>query len=264
MFSLSPAAVIAVLNAAPPEAIWVLLLLLCFATILVMLRLFGEAGLYVYVAVAVLGANLQVVKPVQFAVFADPVALGTILFSSTYLCTDILTEHFGRAAARRAVLLGFASFLFWAVLAVLTLGFAPLTPDQAGNGLAWALGMHDAIATLFTPAPQFFVAGMTAYLLSQFHDIWLFRLIGRLTGGRYLWLRNNVSTMLSALIDNTVFSVLAWVVFAPDPLGWRPLIFTFILGTYVLRMVVAALDTPFLYLARLAIRPGTATPEAYA
>ncbi len=276
MFSLSPAAVIAVLNAAPPEAIWVLLLVVCFATILVMLRLFGEAGLYVYVAVAILGANLQILKQVLFPqmaewathlhlqVFADPVALGTILFSSTYLCTDILTEHFGRAAARRAVLLGFASFLFWTVLAVLTLGFAPLTPDQAGDGLSWALGMHDAIATLFTPVPAFFVAGMTAYLLSQFHDIWLFRLIGRLTGGRYLWLRNNVSTMLSALIDNTVFSVLAWVVFAPEPLGWRPLIFTFILGTYVLRMVVAALDTPFLYLARLAIRPGTATPEAYA
>ena len=56
--------------------------------------------------------------------------------------------------------------------------------------------------------------------------------------------------MVSALIDNAVFSVLAWVVFAPEPIGWKALVFTYILGTYALRVVVAALDTPFVYLAR--------------
>lgn len=262
MLDLSPAGLIAALNAAPPEAVWFLLLLVCFGAVILLTRLFGEAGLYVYIAVGVLGANLQVLKPVQFSVFADPVALGTILFASTYLATDILTEHYGRTAARRGVMLGFAAFLLWTILAVLTLGFRPLSPAEAGEGLAWALPVHEALATLFTPAPAFFVAGMAAYLTSQFHDVWLYSLLKRITGGRHLWLRNNASTWISALIDNTVFSVLAWVVLAPEPMAWQPLIFTYILGTYVLRVAVAALDTPFVYLARWAARPGAGAAYA--
>ncbi|MEQ8966160.1 MAG: queuosine precursor transporter [Azospirillaceae bacterium] len=263
MIDLSPRHLIDALNALPPEAVWLLMLLVCFSAVLVLTRVFGESGLHVYIAVAVLGANLQVLKPVQFSVYADPVALGTILFASTYLATDILAEHYGRASARKGVLLGFSAFLLWTVIAVLTLGFRPLSPAEAGEGLAWALPIHDAMATLFTPVPAFFAAGMIAYLTSQYHDVWLYSLLRRLTGGRHLWLRNNASTWVSALIDNTLFSVLAWVVFAPDPIGLEPLIFTYILGTYLLRVAVAALDTPFVYLARFAVRsPGPASAYA--
>lgn len=258
MLSLSPDAIIATMQAGPPELVWGLLLLLCFCGVLIMARLFGEMGLVAYIVVAILGANIQVLKPVQFNVFVDPVALGTVLFASTYLATDILAEHYGRAAARRGVLIGFATFLFWTILMVLTLGFAPLTEAQAGEGLAWALGMNDAMTTLFTPVPALFVAGMAAYLISQYHDIWLYGLLRRLTAGRHLWLRNNASTWISALIDNTVFSVLAWVVFAPEPLGFSTLVFTYILGTYLLRVAVALLDTPFVYLSRYAVRPAGA------
>ncbi|NNG03402.1 MAG: queuosine precursor transporter [Inquilinus sp.] len=276
MLSLSPDQIIASLQALPPEAVLLLLLLFCFLAILAMLRLFGEAGLYVYIVIAIIGANLQVMKQVQFPylaeaggflhlpAFGSPVALGTVLFSSTFLCTDILTEHFGRRVARRAVLIGFAGYLIWTGLVVLTLGFRPMTGAEAGEGLAWALGNHDALAALYTPAPALFAAGMVAYLVSQFHDIWIFRLIGVMTRGRHLWLRNNASTMISGLVDNTIFSVLAWVVFAAQPMAWQPLVFTFILGTYVLRVAVAALDTPFLYLARFAIHPQTfRLPEQY-
>ena len=181
-------------------------------------------------------------------------ALGTIVFASTYLCTDILAEHYGPAAARRAVFLGFAGYLVWTLLMVLTLGFVPLTPAQAGEGLAWALPVNDAMAMLFRPAPALFAAGMIAYLISQYHDIWLYSLIRRMTGGRRLWLRNTLSTAVSALLDNIIFSVLAWVVFAAQPMEWQPLVFTYILGTYALRLVVAVLDTPFIYLAR-ALKP---------
>ena len=252
---LDPAGLIATLNAQPPEFVWLLTLLLCFCAILAMLRLFGPTGLYVYIAVAVIGANIQVLKSVQFAVYSSPVALGTILFASTYLCTDILAEHYGRAAARRGVWIGFAALLLFTAVMMLTLGFAPLTAADAGAEMAWALPFHGHLEALFTPIPAFFAAGMAAYLLSQYHDIWLYQLLSRLTGKRHLWLRNNASTWISGLIDNTVFSVLAWVVFAADPIGWQPLIFTFILGTYLLRVVVALLDTPFVYAARWLARP---------
>ncbi|MEQ8369122.1 MAG: queuosine precursor transporter [Alphaproteobacteria bacterium] len=251
--SLDPSRLIAVMNGLPPEAIWLITLLVCFASILLLLRLFGAAGLFIYIAVAVIGANLQVLKLVQFSAFANPVALGTILFSTTYLCTDILTEYYGVRTARRAVALGFSAYLLMTVLMLLTLGYRPLTAVEAGPDLAWALDTHGHLAGLFIPAPAIFAAGMTAYLASQFHDVWMYRFIGRLTGGRWLWLRNNGSTLLSGLIDNTIFSVLAFVVLAPQPVGLQALVFTFILGTYAIRVVVAVLDTPFLYLARRVI-----------
>lgn len=250
MFSLSPDQLVALLNAGPPELVWLLLLVVCFSAVVALYRLFGAAGLYVWVAVAIIGANVQVLKPVQFAVFPDPVALGTVLFASIFLATDLLAELSGPAAARRGILLGFAAYLLWTVLMVLTLGFRPLDEAAAGEGLAWALAVHPAMTTLFLPAPAFLVAGMAAYLVSQFHDVWLYALLRRLTGGRRLWLRNTASTSISALIDTTVFSVLAWVVFAAEPLGWETLVVTYILGTYALRLVVAVLDTPFIYLAR--------------
>ena len=250
MFSLSPDGIVAALNAGPPELVWLLLLAVCFLAVVLLHRLFGAAGLYVWIAVAIIGANVQVMKPVAFSVFPDPVALGTVLFASIFLATDLLAEMVGPAAARRGVLLGFAAYLLWTVVMVLTLGFPPLDEASAGAGLAWALAVHPAMATLFLPAPAFLVAGMTAYMISQFHDIWLYGAIRRLTGGRRLWLRNTLSTSVSALIDTVVFSVLAWVVFAAEPLGWQTLIVTYILGTYALRLAVAVLDTPFIYLAR--------------
>ncbi|MCA8933408.1 MAG: queuosine precursor transporter [Rhodospirillaceae bacterium] len=245
--------IVAALNGLPPEALWLAMLVLCFAATVAAARWFGAAGLTAYVVVAVLGANLQVLKPVQFSVFADPVALGTVLFASTYLATDMLAELYGRDAARRAVAIGFAAMVLWTLMLIVTLGFAPLTADQAGEGLAWALPVQGAMETLFTPVPALLIAGLTAYLISQYHDVWLYGLIHRLTGGRHLWLRNTGSTAVSALIDTVVFSLLAWVVLAPEPLGWRPLVFTYILGTWALRLVVAALDTPFIYLARWAL-----------
>ena len=250
---------VASLQALPPEAVWVLMLVVCFGAAVTAARLFGEVGLTAYIVVAVIGANIQVLKPVAFSVYADPVALGTVLFASTYLATDMLAELYGPQAARRAVGLGFATMILWTVIVLLTLGFQPLTPETAGEGLAWALPVQGAMETLFTPVPALMLAGMTAYLVSQYHDVWLFSVLRRMTGGRHLWLRNTGSTAISGLIDNIVFGVLAWVVLADEPMAWDTLVFTYILGTYFLRLAVATLDTPFIYLARqVALPPATA------
>lgn len=252
--SLSPADLIAFLHAVPPELLLLAQALFCFGAILVMARLFGAAGLYLYIAVAVIAANVEVLKAVQFGFYDHPVAMGTVLFGSTYLATDILTEHYGRDAARRAVFLGFAAYLLFTLMMILTLGFRPMSVEQAGTDMEWALPMQDHMVALFTPAPALFAAGMTAYLTSQLFDVWVYQRIRGVTGEKHLWLRNNGSTMLSSLVDNVIFSVLAWVVFAPDPVGWDALLFTYILGTYGLRVALSVLDTPFMYLSRRVVR----------
>lgn len=238
------------LQALAPELLWPMMLVVCFAAVLLFHRLFGEAGLYAYVVVAILGANVQVLRTVRFSVYPEPVALGTVLFATSFLATDILAERYGPGSARTAVLLGFSSYLLFTVLMVLTIGFAPLDPAAEGTEMAWAIANHEHITALFLPAPALFAAGMSAYLVSQLHDVWFFDRLKRASRGRYLWLRNNLSTLVSALIDNLVFSVLAWIVFAVEPLPWKTVLLVYVLGTYWLRVLVALLDTPVIYLAR--------------
>lgn len=244
---LSPAGLIAALHSLPPEAVWAMMLAVAYAGPLAMLRLGGASGLKVWIAVAVIAANLQVLKVVPFTLFPGPVAEGTVVFASTYLATDLLTEHYGEREARQGVWLGFSAHLAMTVLMLLALGYRPLSAEEAGEGLAWALPFHDHLAAIFSPAPAFFAAGIVAFLTSQMLDIRLFGALRLATRGRHLWLRNNLSTIVAALIDNTIFSLLAFRLFAADPVPWEALIRSYILGAWLQRVLLALLDTPFMY-----------------
>lgn len=249
-FYLSPDRFIDFCQSQPIVLIWAIQLLFCFASLLLFLRIFGATGIYVYIAVSIIAANLQVLKVVQLPFFSDPVALGTVVFSSIYLGTDILAEYYGPKIARKAVWVGFASYTFMTIVMLFTLGFAPISLAEVGPDWSWAVENSGSLATLFTPAPALLVAGMIAYLSSQLYDVWIFNFLKCLTRNHWLWLRNNVSTLMSALLDNIIFSLLAWRILAEEPLPWTVLIFTYILGTYGLRVAVALLDTPIIYFAR--------------
>jgi len=244
---------VAWMNGLPPEAMLVIEMAVCFSLIPLMLRLFGPAGMFVYIAIGIVGANIQVLKAVKFALFSDPTALGTVLFASSYLCTDVLTEYYGRGMARRGILLGFAAMLLMTVMMILAMGYRPMTPAEAGDAMAWALPNHDHIVALFLPAPTLLAASMTSYLISQFNDVMVFQKIRALTGTRHMWLRAAGSTAISALVDNTIFNSLAWVVFpwilGETTLSLSALIFTYIIGTYWIRLGMAVIEAPFIYVA---------------
>ena len=250
LFSLNFSGFINSLNDTPIIITWIFFLIFCLLTILIFLKLFGEIGMYIYTSIAIIVANIQVLKIVEFPFFDNPIALGTILFSSTYLTTDILTEYYGVKFARKNILIGFSSFLLLTILMLFTMGFTPLTELRAGEDFSWALATQDNLLSIFTPFPIFFVFCMIAYLISQYFDVWIYAKISNITNKKFLWLRNNISTMLSGLLDNTIFSLFAWIIFNPNPLDFNTVLFTFILGTYVLRLIIAILDTPFIYLAK--------------
>ncbi len=222
-------------------ALWLIMLFFCFSSVLVFLKLFGHVGLYVFSALAVIIGNIQVLKTVDFFYSPEPVALGTVLFASTFLCTDILSEHFGKEKAKKNIIIGFSSFLFMTIIMLITIGFKPSAND-------W---VQESLANVFTPMSRFFIASMIAYLISQYFDVWIYSVIKRFTKNRFLWLRNNLSTILSSLLDNTVFSLLAWIILNPDPETLYNVIMIYILGTYVLRILIAFIDTPFMYFSRL-------------
>ncbi len=237
------------------EVVWFIMLILCFLSILVFLRLFGYVGLYVYSAIAIIAANIQVLKQANFNLFSSinekiipfyepsPIALGTILFASTFLCTDILSEYYGKEKARKNVLIGFCSFFLMTILMLVTIGIQPAEDE-------WVSMVQESLAILFTPMTSIFMASMIAYLISQYFDIWFFSYLKTISSNKLLWLRNNVSTALSSLIDNTIFSIFAWIILNPNPFPLSDVIMTFILGVYLLRVFIAILDTPFIYLAK--------------
>ena len=237
------------------EVVWFIMLILCFLSILVFLRLFGYVGLYVYSSIAIIAANIQVLKQANFNFFSSinekiipfyepsPIALGTILFASTFLCTDILSEYYGKEKARKNVLIGFCSFFLMTILMLVTIGIQPAEDE-------WVSKVQESLAILFTPMTSIFVASMIAYLISQYFDIWFFSYLKTVSSNKLLWLRNNVSTAVSSLIDNTIFSIFAWIILNPNPFPLSDVIMTFILGVYLLRVFIAILDTPFIYLAK--------------
>jgi uncharacterized integral membrane protein (TIGR00697 family) len=247
---------VAGLNALPTEAMLVIELAIVFSLIPLVLRPFGAAGLYIFIAIGIIAANVQVLKAASFAFYAAPIPLGTVAFSATYIATDVLTEYYGRAVARKAVWLGFSAMLLMTVMMLLAMGYQPMSAEAAGEGMAWALPNHDHIAALYLPQATLLIAGMSSYLISQFNDIFVFQKIRHWTGRGQLWARACGSTAISALIDNIVFSTLAWMVF-PWLLGQHEqvvdlhtLVFTFILGTYWIRLAMAILEVPFIYAAR--------------
>ena len=234
----------AIFNSFSTELMWVILLFFCYISILTFLRLFGYVGIFIYCALAVIGANIQVLKTVDFFYSPEPVALGTILFASTFLCTDILSEYFDKNKARMNILIGFCAFLFMTLLMVITIGFKPSSDD-------W---VQESLSNVFTPMTRFFIASMIAYLISQYFDVWFFNYIKRITSEKYLWLRNNLSTIASSLVDNTVFSIFAWILLNPEPISVYNVIMIYILGTYLLRILLALFDTPLIYLAKFFIK----------
>ena len=249
------------------EVVWFIMLILCFLSILVFLRLFGYVGLYVYSAIAIIAANIQVLKQANFNFFSSinekiipfyepsPIALGTILFASTFLCTDILSEYYGKEKARKNVLIGFCSFFLMTILMLVTIGIQPAEDE-------WVSMVQESLAILFTPMTSIFVASMIAYLISQYFDIWFFSYLKTVSSNKLLWLRNNVSTAVSSLIDNTIFSIFAWIILNPNPFPLSDVVMTFILGVYLLRVFIAILDTPFIYLARYFIpKEKNSSPE---
>ena len=130
------------------------------------------------------------------------------------------------------------------LLMVLTIGFKPSEGD-------W---VQESLSNVFTPMTRFFIASMIAYLISQYFDVWFFSYLKKITSEKYLWLRNNLSTIVSSLVDNTVFSIFAWILLNPEPVSIYNVIMIYIFGTYLLRILIALLDTPFIYIVRFFIK----------
>jgi len=226
------------------ELLWLTTLVLDLGCTVVLYRLFGKAGLQVAIATAIILANLQ--GPKLTIIFGIQTSLGVIFYSSIFFATDVLSENYGKAEANKAVKIGFAVSII--VLLMLSLALLYL-PSNRPEAAAFSNSIHDAFSTIVSYTPRFVFGSLLAYYISQSFDVWAFHRIKQITGERWLWLRNNGSTMSSQAIDTVIYSLVAWW-------GIVDLATALKLGAakYGFKLIIAMVDTAFIYWARAAHR----------
>lgn len=234
---------------ASAEALTVWLFLLCAVAILAALRFYGVFGLYVYNAMAIIFANIQVLRFTQYDYFAEPVALGTVLFSTTFFVNDVISEHYGVEYAKKSITFGFWAQLLVTAWMILALGHPLPSLVDASATITEAHTNYTAMLQVFTPSLRILMASLIAYMCSQWLDILIFNRIRKITKGKYLWLRQNTAMLLSGVFDTFLFSFLAWMWLSETPISWRELIFTYVLSSQIMRSLLNISFTPLMYMS---------------
>ncbi|EGQ3891926.1 queuosine precursor transporter, partial [Staphylococcus pseudintermedius] len=170
-----------------------------FVLMVVMFRLFGKSGLYAWVAIGTIIANIQVLKTVD--IFTISATLGNVMFASIYLATDILNDIYGRKVAKKAVWLGFSSTFIMIIVMQVSLAFQPSEVDMA----------QDAMKAIFDVVPRIAFASITAYIIGQHIDVLVFNMIKKVfRSDRTFFIRAYGSTTLSSIVDTALFVMIAF------------------------------------------------------
>lgn len=213
--------------------------LFIFGATLFAYKFFGKTGLYCVSAIATVLANIEVA--ILINAFGMEQTLGNVLFASTFLVTDILSECEGKKEANKAVWLGVFSSLFFLGMSQSWLAYIPSENDF----------IHASIQTVFSNTPRMIIASLVVYAISQLFDVWLYHKWWAFTEKKFgdkrkfLWLRNNGSTLISQILNTALFTLFAfWGAYDAKTLV------SIFLSSYVIYIFTSLLDTPCVYLAR--------------
>lgn len=223
----------------PNELLLILSLIVLYGAVLVFYRLFGKLGLYVWTVIATISANIEVLILVD--AFGMEQTLGNVLFATTFLVTDILSENHGKKEANVAVNIGIATSIAFIVISQSWMLYTPAASDFASP----------AIATIFSNTPRLMLASLIVYAICQKFDVWAYHAWWAFTNKKcgdskkFLWLRNNGSTLISQLLNAILYTFGAF--FGVYDI---PTLISIVLASYVIFIVTSLADTPIVYLAR--------------
>lgn len=204
-----------------------------FSIILLFKKFLGSVGLYVWIGLAVVIANIELVKSIN--IFGMSATLGNVMFASVFLATDILTECYGKKEARKGVFVGLFSVAVFIICSQFMLAFRPNEIDIA----------HSSMASLFTLTPRVCAASVAMFFVSNIADVYLYDMLRQKFGGKMMWLRNNVSTIVCNCLENFGLFFLAFY-------GIYPVKDLLVMAgtSSVIEIIIALCDTPFLYIAK--------------
>ena len=221
------------------ELLFILTIILYYGGMLLTKKLWGKQGLYIWIVIGTIFANLEINKLVT--IFGMEMTLGNVLFASTFLVTDIMSECYGKENSKRAVNIGVFASVCLIVISQIALAFVPSANDT----------MQASMQGVFGQIPRICIASFVVYAIVQRFDVWLYHKIWNFTEKKtgdkkkYLWLRNNGSTMTSQLLTYVLFTLGAFY-----GIYDAKTLISIIISSYVIGVVLALLDTPFIYIAR--------------
>lgn len=180
-----------------------------------------------------------------FKFFDIPLTSGILTYPFTFLITDIVTEIYGARKTKYLIWMGFCAN----ILMIVVIQFVSILPIHKLSPAS-----DNDFNMVFKLTPGITIASLLAYLISQFTDVFLYNKIKILTKGKKIWIRNNLATMVSQLIDTIVFAVVAftfWKFMNPDiSLKIKTCLwFKIAFYEYLIKCLLALLDTPILYLS---------------
>ena len=223
----------------PNELLLILSLLFLFGAVLVFYRLFGNLVLYVWTVIATIAANIEVLILVD--AFGLEQTLGNVLFATTFLVTDILSENHSKKEANIAVNIGIATSISFILISQSWMLYTPSVNDFA----------RPSIETIFSNTPRLMLASLIVYAICQKFDVWAYHKWWAFTSKRcgdskrFLWLRNNGSTLISQLLNAVLYTMGAfWGLYD------IPTLISIALSSYIIFIVTSLADTPVIYLAR--------------
>ena len=223
----------------PNELLIILSFIVIYGGVVLFYRFFGKNGLLAFNVMATLLANVEVLILVR--AFGVEMTLGNVLFASTFLITDIMSENHTRKDASRAVIISTLCSVFFILLSQMWLLYTPSEND-------WASG---AFNTIFSNTPRIVCASLAVYLISQLTDVWLYHKWWDWCRKHFnddrkgLWIRNNGSTMISQLLNTFLYTALAF--YGTYDFGTLVSIFC---SSYIIYIITSLLDTPFVYWCR--------------
>lgn len=180
--------------------------------------------------VSLIIANIAAAKVVSFWGLVVPAAI--VAYPITFLITDVIGEIWGKDEANKTVKRG----IICQLLSLILIGFAILLPIAP-----FSADFQETFKSVLAQSFRVVSASLVAYIVAQFNDVFIFHTLKERMNGKHKWIRNNLSTMTSQIIDTAIFITIAFV-------GTVPSILTMIFSQYVIKVAFALLDTPFFYL----------------
>lgn len=215
------------------ELLMIMEVLVVFTLVLLCHKLFGKYGLIGWIGVASVLAEIQVIKSID--IFGISGTLGNVLFASNFLVTDILTEVYGSDVAKKGVFFGVFSIIIFIIISQFTILFIPNDIDT----------VNDALKQIFTISPRVCISSLVMYLIANYIDVIIYDKLKKKDKDKRIWFRNNFSTIVCNSLENFFF-----VFFAFIGLYTFKDIMLIALSTTLIEIIIAFMDTPFLYIAK--------------
>lgn len=208
-------------------------MLFCFSALLLAKKFFGKTGVFVWIAMAAVLANIVQGKNAELLFLYA--GIGHVLFSSTFLATDILNECYSQEDAKKGVWVGLFANVAYLIAMIIAMAYKASPIDTIDPHMKVMFGLNIRIT----------LASMFWFLVSNFGDVWLYAKLKKITGEKKMWLRNNVSTIIFNCAENFGFAFFAFAgVFTVSQ------ILSIAVASSLVELIVGVCDTPFLYLAK--------------